>query len=61
MGGRKEWREGREGGRECVLAMCSPLDVPLCLQERDGCVNVLNSYRLDTGVDALLKENLTEV
>ena len=30
-------------------------------QERDGCVNVLNSYRLDAGVDALLKENLTEV
>lgn len=30
-------------------------------KERDGCVNVLNSYRLDSGVDALLKENLTAV
>ena len=30
-------------------------------QERDGCVNVLNSYRLDAGVDAILKEQVTEV
>ena len=30
-------------------------------QEREGCVNVLNSYKHDSGVDALLKENLTEV
>lgn len=30
-------------------------------QERDGCVNVLKSYQLDAGVDALLKENLAEV
>jgi hypothetical protein len=28
---------------------------------RDGCVNVLNSYRLESGVDALLKQNLAEV
>ena len=30
-------------------------------QERDGCVNVLKSYKLDSGVDALLKESLSEV
>ena len=34
---------------------------PFRCQERDGCVNVLKSYQLDAGVDALLKENLTEV
>ena len=31
------------------------------LQLRDGCVNVLNSYRLESGVDELLKQNLAEV
>ena len=31
------------------------------LQERDGCVNVLKSYKLDSGVDALLRENMSEV
>ena len=34
---------------------------PFRCQERDGCVNVLKSYQLDAGVDALLKENLAEV
>ena len=34
---------------------------PSHCQERDGCVNVLKSYQLDAGVDALLKENLAEV
>ena len=33
----------------------------LYYQERDGCVNVLKSYKLDSGVDALLKESLSEV
>ena len=31
------------------------------LQERDGCINVLKSYKLDSGVDALLRENMNEV
>ena len=33
----------------------------IILQLRDGCVNVLNSYRLESGVDELLKQNLAEV
>lgn len=33
----------------------------LTSQERDGCVNVLNSYKLDSGVDGLMKELLAEV
>ena len=30
-------------------------------QERDGYVNVLNSYKLDQGVNSVLKELVTEV
>ena len=37
-------------------------DFDLYYQERDGCVNVLKSYKLDSGVDALLnRESLNEV
>ena len=35
--------------------------VLLVLQERDGCLNVLKSYKLDSGVDALLRKNMSEV
>jgi len=33
----------------------------LTVQERDGCVNVLNSYKLDSGVDGIMRELLLEV
>ena len=38
-----------------------PRMLAIILQLRDGCVNVLNSYRLESGVDELLKQNLAEV
>ena len=33
----------------------------ILFKERDGCVNVLNSYKLDSGVDAVMKDWIAEV
>lgn len=30
-------------------------------QEREGCINVLSSYKLDSGVDGIMRELLAEV
>uniref|UniRef100_A0A1X7VSE7 Uncharacterized protein n=1 Tax=Amphimedon queenslandica TaxID=400682 RepID=A0A1X7VSE7_AMPQE len=33
----------------------------LIAKEREGCINILNSYKLDIGADSVLKEQVTEV
>ncbi|XP_019852390.1 PREDICTED: mitotic spindle assembly checkpoint protein MAD1-like [Amphimedon queenslandica] len=33
----------------------------LIAKEREGCINILNSYKLDIGADSVLKEQVTEL